>query len=66
VSEPKPKPFDISKQAVWDAWLRVKANKDEAGVDEQSTAGFERNLKGNLYKPWDRLSSGSPSRISPR
>jgi RNA-directed DNA polymerase len=61
VSEPKPKPksFDISKQAVWDAWLRVKANKGAAGVDEQSIMGFERNLKGNLYRLWNRLSSGS-------
>jgi hypothetical protein len=59
VSEPKPKPFDISKRAVWDAWLRVKANKGAAGVDEQSITEFEGDLKGNLYKLWNRLSSGS-------
>ena len=59
MSEPKPKSFDISKQAVWDAWLRVKANKGAAGVDEQSITEFERDLKGNLYKLWNRLSSGS-------
>jgi len=59
VSEPKPKPFAISKQAVWDAYLRVKANKGAAGVDEQSIAEFERDLRGNLYKLWNRLSSGS-------
>jgi RNA-directed DNA polymerase len=59
VSEPKPKPFVISKRAVWEAWLRVKANKGAAGVDEQSVAEFERDLKGNLYKLWNRLSSGS-------
>jgi group II intron reverse transcriptase/maturase len=59
VSEPKPKPFAISKQAVWDAYLRVKANKGAGGVDEQSIAEFERNLQGNLYKLWNRLSSGS-------
>jgi RNA-directed DNA polymerase len=59
VSESKPKPFDISKWAVWDAYRRVKANKGAAGVDEQSIQEFERNLKGNLYKLWNRLSSGS-------
>jgi hypothetical protein len=59
VSEPKPKPFAISKRAVWQAWLRVKANKGAAGVDEQSILEFERDLKGNLYKLWNRLSSGS-------
>jgi RNA-directed DNA polymerase len=59
VSEPKPKSFDISKRAVWEAWLRVKANKGAAGVDEQSIEEFERDLQGNLYKLWNRLSSGS-------
>jgi RNA-directed DNA polymerase len=59
VSEPKPKPFAISKRAVWEAWLRVKANRGAAGVDEQSLQEFERDLKGNLYKLWNRLSSGS-------
>ena len=59
MSEPKPKPFAISKRAVWEAWLRVKANKGAAGVDERSVAEFERDLKGNLYKLWNRLSSGS-------
>jgi RNA-directed DNA polymerase len=59
VSEPKPKPFEISKWAVWEAYLRVKANKGAAGVDEQSIEEFERDLKGNLYKLWNRLSSGS-------
>lgn len=59
MSEPKPKPFDISKWAVWEAYRRVKANKGAAGVDEQSIAEFERNLEGNLYKLWNRLSSGS-------
>ena len=59
MSEPKPKSFAISKWAVWEAYLRVKANKGAPGVDEQSIAEFERNLKGNLYKLWNRLSSGS-------
>ena len=59
MSEPKPKSFEISKRAVWEAWLRVKANKGAAGVDEQSIQAFEANLQGNLYKLWNRLSSGT-------
>jgi len=61
VSEPKPegKPFVISKRLVWEAWLRVKANKGAAGVDEESIQAFEANLRGNLYKVWNRMSSGS-------
>lgn len=59
MSEPKPKSFDISKRAVWEAYRRVKANKGAAGVDEQSIEEFERDLKGNLFKLWNRLSSGS-------
>jgi RNA-directed DNA polymerase len=59
VATSKAKPFDIPKQAVWRAWLRVKANKGAAGVDEQSLAAFEADLKGNLYKLWNRMSSGS-------
>ena len=59
MSEPKPKSFEISKWAVWDAYRRVKANKGAAGVDGESIAEFERDLHGNLYKLWNRLSSGS-------
>ena len=44
---------------VWEAYKRVKANHGAAGVDEQTIADFERNLKGNLYKIWNRMSSGS-------
>ncbi|HEY5989052.1 MAG TPA: group II intron reverse transcriptase/maturase [Streptosporangiaceae bacterium] len=55
----KPRPFAISKEVVWEAYLRVKANQGAAGVDEQSIEEFERNLKGNLYKLWNRMSSGS-------
>ena len=59
MSEPKPKPFEISKWAVWEAYRRVKANKGGAGVDGESMAEFERDLHGNLCKLWNRLSSGS-------
>ena len=55
----KAKPFDISKRDVWEAFKRVKANRGTAGVDGQSIAGFEADLSNNLYKLWNRLSSGS-------
>ena len=55
----KAKPFEISKQVVWKAWKQVKANKGAAGVDSETIADFERNLKDNLYKIWNRMSSGS-------
>jgi len=53
------KPFCISKKSVMAAWERVKANKGAYGVDEESIEDFESNLKGNLYKLWNRLSSGT-------
>jgi RNA-directed DNA polymerase len=53
------KPFSISKQVVWKAYKRVKANKGAAGIDAESIADFEINLKGNLYRIWNRMSSGS-------
>ena len=53
------KPFCIPKRWVWKAYKRVKANRGAAGVDEQSVEQFEEHLKGNLYKLWNRLSSGS-------
>jgi len=55
----KAKPFSISKWVVFEAYKRVKANKGAAGVDEESISDFEINLKGNLYKIWNRMSSGS-------
>lgn len=51
--------FDISKKLVWQAYLRVKANKGAAGIDGQTLADFEQNLKGNLYRIWTRMGSGS-------
>ena len=55
----KAKPFDIPKKAVWEAFQHVKANQGAAGVDGQSIQEFEARLAGNLYKLWNRLSSGS-------
>ena len=54
VSEPKPKSFEISKWAVWEAYRRVKANKGAAGVDGESIEEFEQDLEGNLYKLWNQ------------
>ena len=53
------KPFEISKHAVVDAWRQVKANRGVHGIDEQTIAEFEGDLKNNLYRLWNRLSSGS-------
>jgi RNA-directed DNA polymerase len=53
------RPYWISKQEVWKAYQKVKANKGAAGVDEQSIAEFEKRLKDNLYRIWNRMSSGS-------
>src|SRR4051812_49630306 len=53
------KPFDIPKREVWEAFKKVKANRGAAGVDGQSIAEFEAGLADNLYKLWNRLSSGS-------
>lgn len=53
------KPFDIPKKEVWEAFKKVRANDGAAGVDGVSIAEFEADLTGNLYKLWNRLSSGS-------
>jgi RNA-directed DNA polymerase len=55
----KTKPFDISKQAVWEAYLKVRANAGAAGIDGQSLEQFEQDRTNLLYKLWNRLSSGS-------
>ena len=53
------KPFEISKAEVWQAWEKVKDNKGAPGVDGCSIEDFEADLKNNLYKIWNRMSSGS-------
>ena len=53
------KSFRISKWEVWRAWEKVRANKGAPGVDGCSIEEFEKDLKGNLYKIWNRMSSGS-------
>ena len=56
---PEAKSYVISKQVVWEAYLKVKANHGAAGVDGESIEAFEKDLKNNLYKIWNRMSSGS-------
>jgi RNA-directed DNA polymerase len=53
------KSFSISKQLVWEAYLRVRANKGAPGVDGCSVEDFEADVKNNLYRLWNRMSSGS-------
>ena len=61
MSEPKSqgKSYDIPKLLVWDAWLKVKRNGGAAGADGVTIEHFEVNVKNNLYKLWNRMSSGS-------
>jgi RNA-directed DNA polymerase len=56
---PEGKSFAISKPMVWEAWRQVKANKGAPGVDGQDLEQFEDDLRDNLYKIWNRMSSGS-------
>ena len=56
---PEAKTHVIPKQLVWEAYQRVKANRGAAGVDGETLAAYEKDLKGNLYKVWNRMSSGS-------
>lgn len=58
-SGPEGKPFQIPKRLVWEAYKSVKASKGAAGVDGQSIEDFEKDLKDNLYKIWNRMSSGT-------
>ncbi len=53
------KPYRIAKRAVWVAYQLVKANRGAAGIDDETIAMFEQKLSGNLYKLWNRMSSGS-------
>lgn len=61
VSEPKlqGKSYDIPKQLVWKAWLKVRSKGGAAGADGVTISQYEENVKNNLYKLWNRMSSGS-------
>jgi len=58
------KPYDIDKRKVYEAYKKVKANRGSPGIDGIEMETYEKNLKENLYKLWNRMSSGSyfPSR----
>ena len=58
-SGPEDKSFEIPKRLVWEAYKSVKKNKGAAGVDGQSIEDFESDLRNNLYKIWNRMSSGT-------
>lgn len=53
------KSYEIERQLVWEAYKNVKANKGSSGIDDETLKNFESNLKNNLYKIWNRMSSGS-------
>ena len=53
------KPYDISKRRVLEAYWHVRANRGAAGIDDESIEVFEADLSRNLYKLWNRMSSGS-------
>jgi RNA-directed DNA polymerase len=53
------KPFVIEKWRVYEAYKAVKSSKGAAGVDGQTIEQFETDLKGNLFKIWNRMSSGT-------
>ena len=53
------KSYDIPKTLIWESWLHVKANQGAAGIDAETIERFERKLAANLYKLWNRMSSGS-------
>ncbi len=59
MSRPEDKSFAIPKLMVWEAWRQVKANKGAPGADGQDLDAFEADLEGNLYKIWNRMSSGT-------
>lgn len=56
---PSSKPFLIDKRQVYEAYLEVRSKEGAGGVDGVTIGQFEKDLKGNLYKVWNRLSSGT-------
>ena len=59
MNEEKTKSFAVSKQMVYDSYLKVWDKNGSAGIDKETIEMFNANLSGNLYKVWNRMSSGS-------
>ena len=59
MGQPGSKPFEISKQVVVTAWEKVKDKKGAPGIDGVTVEQFAQDRKNNLYKLWNRMSSGS-------
>lgn len=57
--KPPSKPFLIDKRQVYEAYLEVRSKEGAGGVDGMTIEQFEKDLKGNLYKIWNRMSSGA-------
>jgi retron-type reverse transcriptase len=53
------KSFEIDKRLIWEAWKRVKKNQGAPGIDGLTVGQFEERLEANLYKLWNRMSSGT-------
>ena len=53
------KPFDIDKRLIYEAYKKVKSNRGSAGIDGISMEEFDKDLSNNLYRLWNRMSSGS-------
>lgn len=58
-ANPKAKSFEIAKRLVYEAWKKVRSNGGAPGVDAVSTGMFESRERDQLYKLWNRMSSGS-------
>ena len=59
MNEEKTKSFAVSKEMVYNSYLKVCDKKGGAGIDKETIEMFNANLNGNLYKIWNRMSSGS-------
>lgn len=53
------KPYEIDKHLIWNAYKRIRKNKGSAGIDGVEIEEYDKSLKANLYKLWNRMSSGS-------
>src|SRR6266536_2664630 len=59
MSEEKTKSFAVSKEMVYNSYLKVCSKDGGAGIDKETIEMFNKDLNGNLYKVWNRMSSGS-------